>query len=97
MNTREEEEQVDQFLIHDLFYWIGLSDLATEGSYVWAESHAVAEYTNWAADQPGGDTSQQEHTCNTAPLRHVNIEVACLDKPSKPRCRQASYEPGMGC
>ena len=34
MNTREEEEQVDQFLIHDLFYWIGLSDLATEGSYV---------------------------------------------------------------
>lgn len=64
MNTREEEEQVDQFLIHDLFYWIGLSDLATEGSYVWAESHAVAEYTNWAADQPGGDTSQQEHTCN---------------------------------
>ena len=33
----------------------------------------------------------------TAPLRHVNIEVACLDKPSKPRCRQASYEPGMRC
>ena len=33
----------------------------------------------------------------TAPLRHVNIEVTCLDKPSKPRCRQASYEPGMGC
>ena len=33
----------------------------------------------------------------TAPLRHVNIEVACLDKPSKPRCRQGSYEPGMGC
>ena len=64
MNTREEEEQVDQFLIHDLFYWIGLSDLATEGSYVWAESHAEAEYTNWAADQPGGDTSQQEQTCN---------------------------------
>ena len=33
----------------------------------------------------------------TAPLRHVNFEVACLDKPSKPRCRQASYEPGMRC
>ena len=33
----------------------------------------------------------------TAPLRVVNFEVTCLDKPSKPRCRQALYEPGMVC
>ena len=38
-----------------------------------------------------------QYSAYTAPLRHVNIEVACLDKPSKPWCRQASYEPGMGC
>ena len=47
------------------------------------------------------DYDYDESSCrleglDTAPLRHVNIEVACLDKPSKPRCRQGSYELGMG-
>ena len=35
-----------------LIYWIGLDDLATEGRFVWAESHQLAEYTNWRSNQP---------------------------------------------
>ena len=35
-----------------MVYWIGLSDNAMEGRYVWAESHQLADYTNWGPGEP---------------------------------------------
>ncbi len=34
--------------------WIGLTDAATEGTYVWADSD-VLNYTNWSTNEPFGD------------------------------------------
>ncbi|XP_033102554.1 alpha-N-acetylgalactosamine-specific lectin-like [Anneissia japonica] len=33
-------------------YWIGLSDIAEEGTYVWSDSDTVASYTNWKQGEP---------------------------------------------
>ena len=43
-------------------WWLGFNDLASEGSWVWADGSAVA-YTNWAASQPdnGGGTEHCGH------------------------------------
>ena len=30
--SREEENILDEYLLHDLCYWIGLTDMATEGT-----------------------------------------------------------------
>ena len=70
----EEELLLDTFLIEGTSYWLGLTDLAHEGStlnttieiiydlvnfagtYRWQESHKVAEYVNWAPNEPTGST-----------------------------------------
>jgi hypothetical protein len=36
--------------------WIGLTDEASEGTWVWSSSEAVS-YTNWASGEPNGGTS----------------------------------------
>ena len=59
IKSRDEEDLLDQFLVQDIYYWIGLDDLATEGRYVWAESHQVVEYSNWNAGEPN-DTLNNE-------------------------------------
>ena len=66
---------MEQFLIEGITYWIGLNDLATEGKerkqiskvlkeiigrYIWAESHEVFNYVNWATDNP---TAQEGADC----------------------------------
>ena len=65
IQSREEEDLLDQFLVKGLVYWIGLDDLATEGKFVWAESHQVAEYTNWRASQPDNGSGVEDCTWKT--------------------------------
>ena len=52
ITSNEEDSLLDKFLLEDLQYWIGLSDIANEGTWVWQDSHMIAEYTNWAPHQP---------------------------------------------
>ena len=54
VQSREEENLLDEFLIQGTLYWLGLDDLAREGRYVWAESHQEATYFNWAPSEPDG-------------------------------------------
>lgn len=32
--TQQEEDSLDQYLMHDVAYWIGLSDITAEGIYL---------------------------------------------------------------
>ena len=48
-----------------LVYWIGLDDLANEGRFIWAESHEVAEYTNWWPGQPDNSAGIEDCTYKT--------------------------------
>jgi len=45
-------------LHEDIRYWIGASDLATEGSFVWAESHEAVDYANWRPGEPNNDDNE---------------------------------------
>merc|ERR1712227_886336 len=53
-----EEIAVEQILLRDVSYWIGLSDFSHEGTWRWQESHDIPSYTNWQPGQPNGGTSQ---------------------------------------
>merc|ERR1712098_395755 len=55
ITTREEDNLLDTILAEDLHYWIGLSDWASEGTWVWQDSHQKADYTNWRPGQPEGE------------------------------------------
>jgi len=55
-----EESLINTFLMDGTAYWLGLTDLAHEGTYRWVESHQEADYTNW---YPGGPTNDDERDC----------------------------------
>merc|ERR1719309_788230 len=41
------------------FYWIGLQDLAHDGTWRWAESHEAATWTNWLSGEPNNNTGDE--------------------------------------
>merc|ERR1711997_648283 len=47
LTTREEDIPLENYLIQGVYYWIGLSDAASEGTWTWMESQQDANYTNW--------------------------------------------------
>ena len=47
LTTKEEDIPLENHLVQGFFYWIGLSDAATEGTWRWMESDQIATYTNW--------------------------------------------------
>ena len=55
LTTVEEDISLGNYLIQGVFYWIGLSDAASEGSWRCVESQQDAEYINWWPGQPNGD------------------------------------------
>jgi len=58
IKSAEEQQHIDAILHKDIFYWIGASDLATEGSFVWAESHEAVDYANWRPGEPNNDDNE---------------------------------------
>ena len=60
IQTRDEENMLDEFLIQGTTYWTGLNDLAREGRFVWAESHQETDYFNWAVGQPDEEDSDTD-------------------------------------
>ena len=55
-------------------FWIGLTDLAHEGSWVWLSSGKPAEYTNWLGNNPdnAGKSEHFAHMVNSTYSRRWN-------------------------
>merc|ERR1712126_126252 len=49
-----ETELIDQFCLSDGYYWIGLTDLVEEGTFLWDSDYSVPDYTNWNPGHPSG-------------------------------------------
>merc|ERR1711894_165665 len=63
IKTSEQEKQIESVIRQESHYWIGLNDIATEGLFRWAESHAVAEYTNWYPGEPNNSAGGSTENC----------------------------------
>merc|ERR1712154_404192 len=59
VTSEEEFSLLEKYFLQDgVYYWIGLSDVASEGEFRWMESHGVLDWANWASNEPnnnGGD------------------------------------------
>ena len=63
ITSHEEETLLESILFADIEYWIGLSDFASEGTWVWQNSHKHAEYTNWAPTEPNNAGAWGNEDC----------------------------------
>jgi len=57
MHVASVHSQLEHDFIYGLSYdghlWIGMTDVVSEGDFVWSDGSAV-DYTNWHSGQPGG-------------------------------------------
>ncbi len=49
------QDVLPEFLHPDLTYWIGLTDIDVEGTFVWQSDHEVANFTNWEEGEPNNE------------------------------------------
>merc|ERR1712179_109445 len=55
IKSYNQEDSLDEFLNDGVYYWLGLTDLAHEGTFKWEEGHDEADYTNWWPGEPDGN------------------------------------------
>merc|ERR1712219_4534 len=61
IKTEKQQSSLGDILFHTIpYYWIGLSDNANEGTFVWAESHESLDYNNWAPGEPNNDKGGED-------------------------------------
>ncbi len=53
---------LEAFLHHNLNYWIGLTDLDVEGTFVWQSNSEEASYTHWYPGEPNNFDGQEHCT-----------------------------------
>ena len=56
--NKNEEMLIEALLPTEVCYWIGLNDLAIEGTFRWVESHQEPSYDNWGSGQPSNTDNQ---------------------------------------
>jgi len=52
IQSAEETQIINELIGTDLLYWIGLSDNAEYGKWIWQHSYTPVDYTNWESSQP---------------------------------------------
>jgi hypothetical protein len=64
--TSEEQQRVQHLAAGNDHVWIGLTDSAEEGSFVWSDDEPL-EYSNWVPGQPSSRSTklrwQRSRTC----------------------------------
>ena len=40
--------------------WIGVNDIATEGTYVWSDGSTYGDYTTWASGEPNNHDGDED-------------------------------------
>ena len=60
IKSREKENLVDEVIVPEISYWIGLTDFAQEGQFVWVKSYEKTNYTHWFPSEP---TSHVDEDC----------------------------------
>ena len=54
--------------------WLGLHDFVVKGQFMWANSHVITEFTNWASGEPDDSRSQ---SCGTVTDDGVWFDDRC--------------------
>ena len=80
----------------DRSFWIGLSDVVTEGIYVWNSTGNTTTYTNWGSGQPN-NTNGSEH-CTLANMSEDGQwhDVTCTFSGSDSMCEKTITKPQIG-
>ena len=83
IKSKYEEDGLDLVLASGIVYWIGLTDQAQEGRYMWAESHQELQYSNWGPSDPN-DLGRGEQNCVLKSLEADDwrgwIDYRCQDQ-----------------
>jgi len=58
--TAEETNLIELFVMPEGNYWIGLTDLADEGAFVWGTDYSAPDYTNWISGQPDNEKGDED-------------------------------------
>lgn len=61
IQSAEEQKRVEVILSRTTFYWLGLTDQAREGSFMWQHTQTPLEWSNWIAAEP--DDSHGNEDC----------------------------------
>ncbi len=78
--TSQETKEINSFLENRnrySFYWIGLTDLKTEGEFVWASNGLKPNYTNWANEEPNGGMIEDCVNLNYAYQKRTWNDLSC--------------------
>ncbi|KXJ18087.1 Aggrecan core protein [Exaiptasia diaphana] len=78
---KEEEEIFEQYLEGVGFkewFWIGLNDLAEEGTFVWFDG-TKSKYTNWGREEPNNGLGGNEH-CTIKLQRNGWNDIKCSSR-----------------
>jgi len=58
--TPEETNLIELLVLPEEDYWIGLTDVAEEGTFVWVSDFSAPEYTNWGPGQPDDENNNED-------------------------------------
>jgi len=60
IQSKYEEDLLDQVLMREGLYWLGLNDLVSEGKFEWATSHEPMIYENFGDGEPNDDKGNED-------------------------------------
>jgi len=56
----EEQSSINDILLDNIYYWIGLTDSAEEGHFVWQHSNQSLSWSNWGKGEPAHGYSDED-------------------------------------